>query len=144
MYYYLVDHFFSGVLLLLLLLYSFETFLHQRLLMLFHRSLRDSKSLKVSLTFLSILANLNNVVVCMVSPPPPFSYFQVSIPILLVTVPRAPIIIGITVTFMFHSFFSSLARSRHLPPLFVFFLFYGVVSQNDQVRQVLFLIFIFC
>ena len=30
------------------------------------------------------------------------------------TVPRAPIIIGINVTFMFHSFFNSLARSRYL------------------------------
>ena len=32
----------------------------------------------------------------------------------LVTVPRAPIIIGITVTFMFLCFFDSLARSRYL------------------------------
>ena len=32
----------------------------------------------------------------------------------LVTVPKAPIIIGIIVTFMFHSFFISLARSRYL------------------------------
>ena len=31
----------------------------------------------------------------------------------LVTVPRVPITIGITVTFMFHSFFNSLARSRY-------------------------------
>ncbi len=33
---------------------------------------------------------------------------------LSVTVPRAPITIGINVTFMFHSFSNSLARSRHL------------------------------
>ena len=32
----------------------------------------------------------------------------------LVTVPNAPITIGIIVTSMFHSFFNSLARSRHL------------------------------
>ena len=32
----------------------------------------------------------------------------------LVTVPKAPITIGIIVTFMFHSFFNSLARSRYL------------------------------
>ena len=32
----------------------------------------------------------------------------------LVTVPKAPIIIGIIVTCMFHSFFNSLARSRYL------------------------------
>ena len=33
---------------------------------------------------------------------------------LLVTMPKAPITIGIIVTFMFHSFFNSLARSRYL------------------------------
>ena len=32
----------------------------------------------------------------------------------LVTVPNAPITIGIIVTYMFHSFFNSLARSRYL------------------------------
>ena len=32
----------------------------------------------------------------------------------LVTVPRAPITIGIIVTFIFHSFFNSQARSRYL------------------------------
>ena len=32
----------------------------------------------------------------------------------LVTVPKAPVTIGIIVTFMFHSFFNSLARSRYL------------------------------
>ena len=32
----------------------------------------------------------------------------------LVTAPKAPITIGIIVTFMFHSFFNSLARSRYL------------------------------
>ena len=37
----------------------------------------------------------------------------------LVTVPRVPITIGITVIFMFHSFFNSLARSKYLS----FFLF---------------------
>ena len=31
-----------------------------------------------------------------------------------VTVPRAPIIVSIIITFMFHSFFNSLARSRYL------------------------------
>ena len=41
------------------------------------------------------------------SPPGPFSYP-------LVTVPNVPITIGTIVTFMFHSFFNSLARSRYL------------------------------
>ena len=35
--------------------------------MVYHRSLSDSKSPQVSGTLLSILADLNNVVVCMVS-----------------------------------------------------------------------------
>ena len=50
-----------------------------------------------------------------------------------VTVPRAPIIIVITVTFMFLSFFNSLARSRYLS-LFAFFQFYPKVNRNDKVH----------
>ena len=44
----------------------------------------------------------------------PFSPFTNPFTNPLVTVPSAKIIIGITVTFMFHSFFSSLARYRYL------------------------------
>ena len=40
----------------------------------------------------------------------------------LVTVPSASVTIGITFTFMFHCFFSSLARTRYLS-LFIFFSF---------------------
>ena len=40
-------------------------------------------------------------------PPPPLI-------ILLVTVPKVPMTIGIIVTFLFHSFFNSLQRSRYL------------------------------
>ena len=49
--------------------YSYHStlFSHKRRLMVSHRSLRDSKSLQVSRTFLSILADLNNAVVVMVS-----------------------------------------------------------------------------
>ena len=41
----------------------------------------------------------------------------------LVTVPNAPITIGTIVTFMFHSFFNSLARSRYLSFLSLSFRF---------------------
>ena len=41
--------------------------------------------------------------------------------------------IGITVTFMFHSFFNCLARSRVLIFLFVFFQFNSVVSGDSKV-----------
>ena len=82
--------------------------------MVFHWSLRDSKSPQVSRTLLSILAVLNNAVVWMVSTRPPTSKSSSPFSNPLVTVPNAPITIGIIITYMFHSFFNSLARSRYL------------------------------
>ena len=82
--------------------------------MIFHRSLSDSKSPQVSRTLLSIQAVLNNAVVWMVSNRPPTSKSSSPFNNLSVTVQKAPITIGIIVTFMFHSFFNSLARSRYL------------------------------
>ena len=82
--------------------------------MVFHWSLSDSKSPQVSRTLLSILAVLNNAVVWMVSTRPPTSKSSSPFSNPLVTVPNAPITIGIIVTCMFHSFFSSLARPRYL------------------------------
>ena len=67
------------------------------------------------MTFHRILADLSNAVVWMVYNRP--FIFKSSSPFInpLVTIPRAPIIIGINVTFMFHRFlFSSLLRSRYL------------------------------
>ena len=72
------------------------------------------KSPQISRTQLSILADLNNTGVWMVSTRPlisnPFNLCTNP----LVTAPRTPIRIGITVTFMFHSFSYPLARSRYL------------------------------
>ena len=82
--------------------------------MVFHWSLSDSKSPQVSRTLLSILAVFNNAVVWMVSTRSPTSKSSRLFNNPLVTVPKAPITIGIIVTFMFHSFFNSLARSRYL------------------------------
>ena len=82
--------------------------------MVFHWSLSDSKILQVYRTLLSILAVLNNAVVWMVSTSPPTSKSSSPFSNPLVTVPNAPITIGIIVTYMFHSFFNSLARSRYL------------------------------
>ena len=76
--------------------------------MIFHWSLSDNKSPQISRTFLDILADFNNAVIWMFSTHPVIS--KSSSPFInpLVTVPRAPIIIGINITFMFHSFqFSS-------------------------------------
>ena len=80
----------------------------------FHWSLSDSKSPQPSRTLLSILAVLNDAVVWMVSTRPLTSKSSSPFSNPLVTVPNAPITIGIIVTCMFHSFFSSLARSRFL------------------------------
>ena len=51
-----------------------------------------------------------------------------------VIVPSAPITIGITVTFMFHSFFSSLPRCWYLS-LFAFFQFYSFSIVSGGVNQ---------
>ena len=72
--------------------------------MVFHWSLSDSMSPQVSRTLLSILAVLNNVVVLMFSTPLPTSKSSSPFNNPLVSVPKAPISIGIIVTFMFRSF----------------------------------------
>ena len=65
-------------------------------------------------TLLSILDDLNNVVVRMVTTRSLLSKSSSPCTNSLVTVQSTPITIGITVIFMFHCFFSSLARSRYL------------------------------
>ena len=79
--------------------------------MVFFWSFRDSKSHQFSRTLLSILTQLNNAVV---STRPLISKSSTHIIDTLVTLPNAPIKIGITITFMFRSFFSSQARSKYL------------------------------
>ena len=80
-------------------------------LRVFHTSinLSDRKSPQVSWNLLSSLVDFNCAVAWMV---------PIHVPILksfyLLTVPNAPITIGITITFIFHCFFSSQARSRYL------------------------------
>ena len=78
--------------------------------MVFQWNLNDSNSPQVSSTLLSILADLDNAVVLMVSICPPISSFSYPLTKPLGIVSSALIIIGITVTFMFHGFFSSLVR----------------------------------
>ena len=82
--------------------------------MVFHWRLSDSKSPQVSRTLHSILAVFNYAVVWRVSTRLPTSKSSRPFNNPLVTVPKAPITIGIIVTCMFHSFFNSLARSRYL------------------------------
>ena len=82
--------------------------------MVLHWCLSDSKSPQVSRTRLRILAVLSNAVVWIVSTCPPISKSSRPFNNPLVIVSNAPITIGTIVTFMFHSFFNSLARSRYL------------------------------
>ena len=86
--------------------------------LVFHWSLRDSKSPQVSRTLRDIQAVLNNIVVWIVSIRPPTSKSSSPFSNSLVTVPNVPITIGIIVSCMFYSFcfvfFNSLARSKYL------------------------------
>ena len=59
----------------------------------------------------------------------------------LVTVPRAPITIGIIVTFIFHSFFNSLASSRYLPIFSLYFSPWSAGITKSTIQQVLFFLF---
>ena len=102
--------------------------------MVFQWSLSNSKSPQVSRTLLSILAVLNNAVVWIVSTCPPTSKSSRPFNNSLVTVPKAPITMGIIVTFMFHSFFQFSWKVEVLIFLFTFFHFYcgQPVQQNWQ------------
>ena len=110
--------------------------------MVFQWSLSDSKSPQVSRTLLSILAVLNNAVVWMVSTCLPTSKSSSPFSNPLVTVPNAPITIGMIFTCMFHSFFSSLARSRYLSffSLSFCFILWSAGTAKSTILQVL----IFC
>ena len=101
--------------------------------MIFHLSLSDSKSPQVPRTLLSILADLNNAAVWMVSTrtviSKSFSYCMNP----LITVTRTPIIIDIIITCMFLSFFQFLSKVGVFIFLFTFFQFYSVVSRDSKV-----------
>ena len=112
--------------------------------MVFHWSLSDSKSLQVSRTLLSILTILSNAVVWMFSTRLLTSKSSVPFNNHLVIVPKAPITIGIIVTFIFYSFFNSLTRSRYL---FFFshsfsFILWSAGKVKSTTLQVLFFLLI--
>ena len=112
--------------------------------MVFYWSLSDRKSPQVSKTLLSILAVLHNAVVWMVSTRPPTSKSSSPFSNPLVTVPNAPITIGIIFTCMFHRFFSSLARLRYLSffSLSFSFILWSAGTAKSTILQVL--SFFFC
>ena len=120
----------------LLLLFTYQSFSHQRLADGFHWSLSDNKSPRVS-RILSIRAVLHHVVVWKVYTRPPTSMSSSPFSNPLVTV---PITIGIIVICMFHSFFNSLARPRYLS-VFSYsfnFILWSAETAKSTILQVLY------
>ena len=109
--------------------------------MVFHWSLSDSKSPQVSRTRLRILTVLSNAVIWIVSTRPPTSKSSRPFNNPLVIVPKAPITISTIVTFMFHSFFNSLARSRYFSHFFRFIL-WSAGTAKFTILQILFFLLI--
>ena len=111
------------------------TFSQQRLLMVFHWSLRDKNSPQVSRTLRSIQADLSNTVVWIVTARPPIS----TSPKHLETVLNTPITISISFTSMFHNYFSFLARSKNssLFPFSLIFTLWSALTAKSTIRQVL-------
>ena len=94
--------------------------------MVTHWSLINSKSPQVYRTFFSILADLNNSVVWMISTLPLISKSSHSCTNPLVTVPSVLITTDITVSSVFHSS----SKVLELTSLFAFFPFYPVISRS--------------
>ena len=106
--------------------------------MVFHWSFSDSKCPWVSRTHLGILTNLNYGVIWMVFTCPIISKSSCPCTSPSVTVPRAPITISMIVTFMFHNFFHSLARSWYL----FFFSLSSARTANTTILQFLYFLFV--
>ena len=102
--------------------------------MVFRLSMSGRKSPQVSRTLLSILADLNNAVVWMDSTCSLISIASSPCTSPLVTVPSTPITTGISVTFMFHSFFSVLWQGLGIYLSFAFYPFYPVAK--SIIREV--------
>ena len=110
--------------------------------MVFHWSLSDSKSPQLSWTLLSILAVLSKAVILIDSTRPPTSKSSRLFNNPLVIVSRAPITIGTIVTFMFHSFFNSLRRSRYLS-FFSYSFSFILWSTGTEKSAILLILFFF-
>ena len=99
----------------------------------------ESEWQQVPRTLLSILVNLNNAVVWIVSSCPPISKSSSLLTKHLRIVLSAPITVAITVSFMFHKFFSSLANSKFLSLLLfsLIFTLWSAMMAKFTMRQVL-------
>ena len=109
-------------------------FSHQLTLMVFHWSVSDSKSLQLSRTLLSTLADLNNAIVWIILVRPPMSNFSSPLSKPSGNIPSAPITFDITVTNMFHCFLCSLAISKFLSPFLFCLLVHSVFRLDGKVH----------
>ena len=130
--------------LLLSLLLSLGSFSTPSLAGVSHWILSNSKSPQVTRILPRILVDLNDALVWMV-----FSrtlIYKSSSPCTnpLVTVPGAPITIDITITFIFHSFFNSQARSKYLSFFSISFSFtlWSIGIVKSTIRHVLFFLLV--
>ena len=132
----------SLVLLLIIIIYSFRVF-HTSVSWWFFTGVWGTASLLKSR--FRILAVLSNAVVWIVSTRPPTSKSSRPFNNPLVIVPNAPMTIGTIVTFMFHSFFNSLARSRYLSffSLSFRFILWSAGTAKSIILQILFFFFFF-
>ena len=112
--------------------------------MVSHWSFSACESLQVSRTRLTILADVHNAGVCMVCICPLISNSSNPFTNPLGIVPSTPTTIGITVTFMFHSFFSSLARCRYLSLFSLSFIFalWSAGTAKSTIRSTHFIFFL--
>ena len=128
------------IIILIITIISFRVF-HISISWWFFTGLSDSKSPQVLRTLLSILAVLGNAVIWIVSTPPLNSQSSMPFNNPLFIVPKAPITIGTTVTFMFHSFFQFSSKVEVLILLFTFFQFYSGIEKST-IFQILFFFFL--
>ena len=113
--------------------------------MVFHWNLSDSKSPQISRIRLRILAVLGNAVIWIISSRPPTSKSSRPFYNPLVIMPKSSITIGTIVTFMFHSFFNSLAKSRYFSFFshsFRFILWSAVTAKSTFFKFSLFFLLI--
>ena len=113
--------------------------------MIFHCGLNDRKCPQISRTLLSILADINNALVWIVSTRPLISKSSHLFINTSVTVPRVSIKICINFTVMLIRFFYFLTRSRYLP-FFSFscnFTWWSAETAKSTILQVRFYLFIY-
>ena len=134
-------HLYHHIIIIIIIIIIISSSFSHQLLLTFHWSLNDSKSLQVSRILLSILADFNNSVVWMVSILLLISSSSSLLSSPFETVPRTQAKIGIIVTSVFHNFFPATWHGFGIFPAFSYSLFsqYGPLEQQDPLDDKIFL-----